>query len=185
MNIPQTLWVYERHTLPLAFIHPQDEIRIEVIRLKETDSLATLIAQQINLLACKKVVFMLIIILADMTDESLLAGVQRHWRYLYERFVGILIHHYLFSTVIPVPKAKQREIQMAVEAQGLNPLSINLEVALHIARQYLLAQFPELVNPLLLVLSHLHVVFLEEIRVIGIHIHRLHKLRRFLPIFFS
>ena len=69
MNIPQTLWVDERHTLPLAFIHPQDEIRIEVIRLKETDSLATLIAQQINHLACKKVVFMLIIILADMTLE--------------------------------------------------------------------------------------------------------------------
>ena len=111
-----------------------------------------------------------------MTDESLLACIQRHWRNLDERFVGMLVNHNLFSTVVPIPETKQREIQMAVEAECLNPFAIDLEVALHIARQYLFAQFLQFLYPLLLVLSHLHVVFLEEVRVIGIHIYCLHKL---------
>lgn len=72
MKIPDALRVNKRHSLPFFVIHPQDEIRIEIVSFKETYSLAALIAQQIYFLASKKVVLMLIIILADMTDESLL-----------------------------------------------------------------------------------------------------------------
>ena len=114
-NVPQPFGVDERHALPLAFIHPQDKIRIEVICLKETNPLSAFIAQQIYILASKNIVLVLVIIIADMLHKGLFAYIQRHWRYLYQRFVGVLVKHYLFPPVISVSQATQRLIQVAVK----------------------------------------------------------------------
>ena len=50
LDVIYTLRVNERHILLIPIHNPEDEIRVEIVRLKEADAFPALVAQQIKLL---------------------------------------------------------------------------------------------------------------------------------------
>lgn len=93
MQVSYPFGVNERDVLPLTIVYPQDEVGIEIVRLEEANTLPTLVAQEIKLLPCQLIVLMLLVIPADIPNESLFTSIQGHRRNLNQPLVLFHFKH--------------------------------------------------------------------------------------------